>query len=306
MTAPEPKQHAAAAETLRRAIVVQYAELDGRELGWPERFAQARAELEGASSPEAFAQTAARLLSVADDPHLAVRVGERSFATHTRQAPESWDTAVLASAVPGFTAYGDVAVGRFEDGITYVMIASFPPGRWGRIEPAFAAIGAADPRAGLVLDVRPNSGGDERQGQALAGLFVEAPVVYALTRAPSLDAAPPPRTIAPTRGRAPFHGEVAVLQGGRVVSSGEAFLLMMKQAPRARSFGERSFGSSGNPVSVDLGNRVTLLLPRWRTFDPSGAPLEGKGVTPDEHVVMRPGAGDDEVLAAALRWLRRG
>jgi len=160
-------------------------------------------------------------------------------------------------------------------------------------------------QAGVILDVRANAGGDERQAQTLAGLFVEGPVVYALTRAPGVDPAPPPRTLAPTPGRRPFRGEAAVLQGPRVVSSGEAFLLMMKQAPRARRFGERSFGSSGNAGPVDLGNGVVLMLPRWRTFDPSGAPLERHGVAPDEVVVMRPGDPEDAVLAAALRWLRR-
>lgn len=301
-----PGAHARAAELLSRAILDRYAPLDGRDLGWPARLARGRADLEGAASPEAFAEVAAGLLAVADDPHLALRAGGRWFATHTRQAPQSWDARILAAAVPGFTAHGgSVATGRFPDGIAYVLVAAFPPGREDLLAPALDAIEAADASVGLILDVRPNPGGDELQARALAGLFVEAPAVYALTRAPDLDPAPPPRTLLPTPGRRPFRGEVAVLQGPRVSSSGEALLLMMKQAPRARRFGERSAGSSGNPAPVELGNGVALLLPRWRTFDPSGVPLEGQGVAPDEAVVMRPGDAEDPVLGAALRWLRR-
>lgn len=297
---------AQAAQTFRRAILDRYATLDGRDLDWHGRLERRLGDLEGAASPEAFALAAAERLSVADDPHLALRAGGRWFATHTRQVPQNWDVDVLSATVPGFRAHaGNVATGCFPDGIVYVLVAGFPSGRPDRTLPALDAIDAADAHAGVLLDVRPNVGGDELQGRALAGLFVEAPVVYAKTRAPDIQPAPPPRMLVPTVGRRRFRGEVAVLQGPRVVSAGESFLLMMRQAPRARLFGERSFGSSGNPTLIDLGSGVELLLPRWRTFDPSDAPLEGRGVAPDEHVVMRPGAGADPVLDAALRWLRR-
>ena len=87
------------------------------------------------------------------------------------------------------------------------------------------------------------------------------------------------------------------------MSSAEAFLQMMKQAPHCTLMGEGSYGSSGNPQPVPLANGVSVLLPSWVTFTPDGIALEGKGVSPDVFVAFsRDSTDEDPLIDVALEW----
>ena len=50
----------------------------------------------------------------------------------------------------------------------------------------------------------------------------------------------------------------------------------MKQNPNCKLIGAQTYGSSGNPKPIDLGNGVTVILPSWRDLFPDGSILEGK------------------------------
>lgn len=90
---------------------------------------------------------------------------------------------------------------------------------------------------------------------------------------------------------------VAVLQGPRTASSGEATLLSFRARANTRSFGEPTRGlSTANqvfPLADGAGIAVTTAL----MADRSGKPHGGK-IAPEEHV-----AGDEAAQAAARRWL---
>jgi C-terminal processing protease CtpA/Prc len=112
------------------------------------------------------------------------------------------------------------------------------------------------------------------------------------------------RTVSPATVGEPYTGKVAILIGGTVMSSAESFVLMLRAAPRSRTFGETTAGSSGNPQPVDLGNGVKVFVPSWRCLLPDGTLLEGRGVIPDEAVPLGADASKDDVLEAAVKWLR--
>ena len=94
--------------------------------------------------------------------------------------------------------------------------------------------------------------------------------------------------------------------GPACMSSNESFLLMMKQVPGGTLVGARSFGSSGNPRPVDLGNGVTAFLPSWKDLRPDGTGFEGEGIAPDVEVraESKDFRGRDPVIEAALKVLR--
>jgi C-terminal processing protease CtpA/Prc len=101
---------------------------------------------------------------------------------------------------------------------------------------------------------------------------------------------------------------VAVLTGPACMSSNESFILMMDTSPRVILVGEHTYGSSGNPKPVDLGNGVSVVLPSWQDFRPGGGAIEGVGIPPDIGVRARQdelAAGMDPVLEAGLRAVRR-
>ncbi|MGH7151800.1 MAG: S41 family peptidase, partial [Planctomycetota bacterium] len=285
---------------------------DLRGVDWTAAFAEASPTLEASETPAAFAREAARLLARAGDLHVTVRVGDRVLGTASRSVTPNCDLARLDALVPGWKRHNDaVATGRFEDGVGYVAITTWSPAdrRW--LDPVYAALDELAGGGGLVVDVRLNSGGDELLARDFAACFVPAPAVYSRNayRDPSSPdgfTRPIDRVVEPRKDRTPFPGKVAVLMGVANMSSCESFLLMMKQVPSCRTFGGRSYGSSGNPKPHELGNGVTAFLSSWKDMCPCGVPLEGVGIYPDEEVKAdrEALARGDPVLDAALAWLR--
>jgi C-terminal processing protease CtpA/Prc len=81
---------------------------------------------------------------------------------------------------------------------------------------------------------------------------------------------------------------------------------MMRQIPNCKLIGQKSYGSSGNPKTVDLGNGVTVWLPSWKALRPDGSCFEAEGIKPN--IVVRTSEAQlrtrDGVLEAALKHLR--
>jgi carboxyl-terminal processing protease len=187
------------------------------------------------------------------------------------------------------------------------MFASWSRDRAEQVRRAHAVLDQLGPEDRLIIDVRPNGGGDELLAREIAGRFVDRPVVYAKNR--NRDASLPggftpvhERRLKPSGKGAAFKGKIAVLMGPVNMGSCEAFLLMMRQVPGCKLIGTRSYGSSGNPQPVELANGVTVYLPSWQAMDAEGNLIEGKGIEPDIQVAWKPGGGDP-VIEAALRYL---
>ena len=301
---------------LRSAIEEKYSYRDLQGVDWDVRFAEFESRLVDAKTSRQFAILAGQLLEVARDAHIRIKVdtflntdGE-TFASFRRSVRPNVDFDLLKQTVPQFQSINRVvATGRFPEGPAYLMIRSWSQKAARDIEAAAKWIDGLSPDDTLILDIRFNSGGDERLARKIAGQFAERSVVYAshLNR----DASRPsgfseinPRTLKPIRPG--FRGRTVVLMGPANMSSCEAFLLMMKQAGAAL-MGEKSYGSSGNPKPVRLANKVTVFLPSWVALTPDGEPFEGKGISPDVHIEFPDEPGDqDPLINAALELLKGG
>ena len=308
---PETNRKAFAA--LKKALTEQYAYHDLRKLDWKKTFSDNKSKLEQAETPIAFAKVAGKMLAPANDLHLYFRVGDVIIPTATRSVPAKMNIKSLAKAVPDWTQVNDVIyTGRFNDGIGYLLIATWGPADPALLDAAYDALSDFADCEALIVDVRPNSGGDEILARNFAGCFVAKSAVYSHNqyRDPAgkdgfgkvLD-----RVIEPTKGRPRFRKPTAVLMGPQNMSSCESFLLMMKQAKGCVLVGEKSWGSSGNPKPFDLGNGVTALIPSWKDLLPDGTVLEARGIEPDVAVPAKPADFEkrDPVLDAALKHLRK-
>ena len=70
--------------------------------------------LRGADTPEQFARYAGRLLASAQDVHIAVRLGERYFASFRRSAPINGDFRAMPERVPNWEQHNNIIFsGRF-------------------------------------------------------------------------------------------------------------------------------------------------------------------------------------------------
>ena len=245
---------------LRSAIRTDYSHRDLRNVDWDARFAEFEPRLVGAATPAQFARVAGEILEVARDVHVQFEANGERLASFRPGVRPNADLGLLMRTIPEYQPLNDVvAVGRFPDGTAYLMISSWERRHREDIEAAGAWIDALSPDDGLIVDVRFNAGGDERLAAGIAGRFVEQSVLYARHRfrdasAPDGFSEPRNRTLNPVRPG--FRERAVVLMGPANVSSSEAFLLMMKQAPRCVLLGERSWGSSGNPKPVALAVKI--------------------------------------------------
>ena len=304
-----PEANRAAVVQLKRAIDLGYSYRDLRRVDWDKLFTQAAPRVAPARTPAAFAEALGKVLAEAKDMHIWIEAGGETFPSFRRQVAPNCNVAALARLVPGWTAHNDmVSSGRFPNGIRYLLISSWTAGKTKELAAACDVIRSADPAKGLVIDVRPNSGGSEPLAQQVAGCFIEKPAVYSrhTLRVEGALKGPYDRILQPNADGPAYRGKVVVLMGPENMSSCESFLMMMKQMPGCRLVGARSYGSSGNPKPHDLGNGVTVYLPSWQDMTPEGKILEGEGIAPDVPVASKPSdfQRGDPVLEAALRLLR--
>ncbi|MFG0304653.1 MAG: S41 family peptidase [Phycisphaerales bacterium JB040] len=304
-----PEQNAASVDELLDLLTTRYSHRDRLGLDWSARVETYRERLVAAGTPLAFARLTTRLLAAAKDKHVWVESGEHRMGTHVAPVTPNANPALLRELVGGYRRHNEaVATGTLAGGVAYLAIDTWGLTNPALLEPAFEHIGRARNTPGLVIDVRMNGGGDESLAQQVAGCFIEQPVLYATHVFVTEDGGftePGQRWLAPSDARPRYSGPVAVLTGPVVMSSNEAFLLMMRQAEHARLFGAPSQGSSGNPRGYELPNGVSVYLPAWISMTPEGDRFEGVGLEPDVPVEATPDdfAGRDPVLEAALAWI---
>ncbi len=300
-------------DALCNAIRSRYAYLELRPLDWEELFAEHRRDVVLASTIEEWTSRSAKMLAAANDVHLTFKMDERVFSTAVREVRPNYAWEGVAAIIPGVERLGpDVAAGMTDDGIGYILIAGWSAQVGEQLDRVEATLGRLSDAPGIVIDVRPNTGGSESLARRIAAWFVDRSQVYAkhaYRRGPGPDDFTPvrERTIEPHQPPRRYTGPVAVLMGPACMSSCEAFLLMMKQAPRATLVGQRSFGSSGNPRPTFLPNGVLVFIPSWKAMRPNGTTFEGQGIEPDVRVLSEgvDFARHDPVLHAALGFLRQ-
>ena len=168
-----------------------------------------------------------------------------------------------------------------------------------------------DNTRGLVIDLRFNGGGDEKMAQQMAGHFLDKERTYAMSQyrtGPRRNeiSEPRPRRFQPSRDFS-YTRPVVVLQGQKTMSSAEAFVLMLKQCPNVTTMGDRTAGSSGNPMRLPCGSGIVVNIPRWNPLDADGKTFDTIGVSPDKPIKAKPReftATEDPVISAALKHLR--
>jgi len=257
--------------------------------------------------PAKFLEAAKKFLSALKDEHVWLQLpGGPIVPTHVSDAPLNADFRTVAKRVTDLVACGSAGfAGRLGDDVGYVAFASLaaPAADAERLERAFVAL--LD-RKGLLLDLRANSGGDERQARALLARLTDKPIVYARRQVrngprPTDFTLPMDAVLAPGPGPV-FAGPVVVLIGPRCVSSGEGMAQMLAALPRATLLGLPTRGASGSPKALRLPNGVTLWSSTWVDLLPDGSSLEGHGVPPG--VRFEPTGPGDPTLEAGLRLLR--
>lgn len=306
--AEQKKRNQQALTLLLKTLAERYSHHDLRIKDWKKLERDATPKVLAAKTDRGFAAAAAEMLRPTQDLHLWLQLGEQVFGTGSRSVDPLFRRPWIEREVAVKEVGKQVLAGRTDDGIGYLMIAS-----WGsELDPEVvggAITELADTKA-MVVDVRPNSGGSELLAQRVAAWFVEGTVTYAKHRyrvRPGKDGFGPIQERQLTgRGSGVYGKPIAVLTSPYVMSSNESFVLMLRQAKDCTVIGQPTFGSSGNPKPFELGNGVTAYVATWQDLRLDGTPFEGEGLQPDVTVPCSGGdlESGDPILAKALEVLR--
>ncbi len=210
------------------------------------------------------------------------------------------------------TGNGLFTSGQIFDAIGYLHIASFGS-KNGR-----AWVEAIDPivneffdHKGLIVDVRGNGGGNSDNADKIVGRFADQKRVSAL-----LQWRNGPRhsdfgfiwkKYVEPAGDKQFIKPIIVLTDRKVVSSGEYFVMAMKQFPYIRTVGDTTFGALGSPIRKKLPNGWEYRIPTGKWSSADYVLYEDIGVPPDIHVAVSPSDSvmeRDPVIEMAIQLLK--
>mgnify|MGYP001154671041 CR=1 FL=1 len=198
---------------------------------------------------------------------------------------------------------------------------------------------------GVIIDLRGNGGGDTGIGAEILKYFTDEKVLigsawktrdniaaykawgtYQLqdtSKAPK--SAWQKKVIASAKGDYWYQGDtmtfennikvakikapLIVLTGNNTASAAEDFLVMLSSLKgRATVIGERTYGSTGQPLPVSLPGLSASRICTKRDMYPDGRDFVGIGIIPDVEVKRTPGDvinGTDAVLVQAMKVMKK-
>ena len=203
-----------------------------------------------------------------------------------------------------------------DDGIAYVAINTFATRRVvDRFDETVPKLGKAK---GLIIDVRENNGGRTGHGDAVIGRLIDKPIAATLWKTPQHVAAfaawgrpkkwhvGEKKTIDP-REPPRYGGPIVVLIGPETVSAGEDFVVRLHAAGRATLVGEKTAGSTGQPLLFSYPYGISGRICTKRDTYPDGREFVGVGIIPDVEVhpeVADLRTGRDRVLEKGIEVLK--
>jgi C-terminal processing protease CtpA/Prc len=163
---------------------------------------------------------------------------------------------------------------------------------------------------GIIIDVRPNGGGNELLARYVAGRFTANTNTYAYRKSrngpdhddfTSLQAA----RFSPY-GSWQYTKPVILLIGEACMSSNEAFILMMSTLDHITTVGDTTRGSSGNPKEYNLEDGTKYKISSWVAYKADKTVLEDVGIFPEIAIDASESITGDQdlVLETAIETLQ--
>ncbi|MFE2475632.1 S41 family peptidase [Streptomyces sp. NPDC059389] len=185
-----------------------------------------------------------------------------------------------------------VTVRELPGGITVIKVASFSRGSGEKVR---AAVRAARPGAGFMLDLRGNPGGLVTEAVTAASAFLDGGLVA------TYDVRGAQRALYASPGGDTARPLVTLVDGG-TMSAAELVTGALQDRGRAVAVGSRTFGKGSvqMPTPLPDGSVAELTVGTYRT--PAGRSLDGSGITPD----LAAGDGAEERARTVLGGLGVG
>jgi carboxyl-terminal processing protease len=275
--------------------------VDGRPVH--EALAAAREEVGASSSARA-----ARILSY-------LKLIEGDVGTSLKLGVTGADGAPLEVTLPRISssAKAQVSARVLPSGVAYIGVDRFVSPASDLVKDALTRFKSA---AGVILDLRANTGGDGKEGLRVAGYFFErkVPIARVLTRTGKPPSAffglvkLPMVLEAGEQGRQLYSGPLVVLVNEGTGSTSELIAGAMQENGRAYIIGTPTAGSVlGVLEHRKLRGGGTLAVSEIGLVTPAGKRLESTGVVPDRTIPLTLQdlrSQHDRALEAAEEYLR--
>ncbi len=291
-------------ESLWQTFDQKYALFEAKALDWQALYDIYRPKVTTDTGDEELFEIMAAMLSHLNDNHVLLQAeplgreysagyigkylnkmglaGALQFLAR-RPLPERYFRSPPATICEGRFLYGWV-----DEGIGYFHINSFQD-----IDASAAAVDSileyfTGARA-MIVDVRRNSGGDDRVSKEVADRFADRQRLYMVTRdrnGPAHGDFDPPKYWIVNPEPHTFTKPVILLTNRLSVSSGENFTLAMRVLPHVTVVGDFTSGCFADMAWYDLPNGWRYSLSKNWFVDYAGRCWEGIGVPPD---IMVPG-----------------
>lgn len=158
----------------------------------------------------------------------------------------------------------------------------------------------------LIIDIRVNTGGEDRGGQAIASYFTDQKRLYmtsSIKNGPGRDDFTTPEKWYIEPKPTTFSGPLYLLTNRSTVSAGETLTLAMRSLPQLTILGDTTTGAFANAITRELPNGwlYSMSIGEWKAAD--GTSYEGQGIPPDiviqnEQQVLL--GGKDQALEKAI------
>ncbi|MBV2354347.1 PDZ domain-containing protein [Streptomyces sp. J2-1] len=160
---------------------------------------------------------------------------------------------------------------RLPGGATVVRVSAFTKGTGADVR---RAVRRAPSGAGIVLDLRGNSGGLVTEATAAASAFLDGGLVA------TYDVDGAQRVLHAAPGGDTDRALVVLVDGG-TMSAAEMLTGALQDRGRAVVIGSRTFGKGSvqMPTTLPDGSVAELTVGHYRT--PAGRAVDGRGITPD-------------------------
>ncbi|WP_199314657.1 MULTISPECIES: S41 family peptidase [Streptomyces] len=179
----------------------------------------------------------------------------------------AWTRTLLRARI----ATDSVSVRRLSAGVTAIKIAAFTKGTGDTVRTAVRRAPAA---AGIILDLRGNSGGLVTEAVTAASAFLDGGLVA------TYDIDGEQRALHAEAAGDTTRPLVALVDGG-TMSAAELLTGALQDRGRAVVVGSRTFGKGSvqMPSRLPDGSVAELTVGHYRT--PAGRSVDGRGITPD-------------------------
>lgn len=310
-------------ETVWRTFDERYALFEVKKIDWENLGDEYRSQVSATTSDEELFNIITGMLSHLNDNHVTLSAeslgrdycagflgsyfNEVGFSAameilQQRPMPDHYFRTTPREAGDSGFLYGLLG-----DGIGYLHFGEFED-----VDKSATAVdeileGFGDAPA-MIVDVRHNSGGDDRVGKAIADRFADMKRLYMVTRdrnGPNHDDFAEPKYWYVEPAERTFTKPVVLLTSRLSLSAAENFALAMKVLPHVTIVGDTTSGCFADNEWHDLPNGWRFSLSKNLFVDANGRCWEGVGVIPDIKVDGNGAGGEvDPIVDFALNYLR--